>query len=159
MSNSFIKSLKRVKYMRMDLMLPAIRFTKLIHHLLTLCALQMLVLLLLFNCHFPGELRIAGSPHLFRKSTLEISCTRVLWARCSTYHPNNSVEAPTQTGEISHWPHPFFIHRRTLEVKGKLSDPNWPTTTTTTVLRPFFRDHWVSRCQKRTSGLYGARED
>jgi len=29
---------------------------------------------------------------------------------------------------------------------------------TTSVLRPFFRD-WVSWCQKRTSGLYGARED
>jgi len=33
------------------------------------------------------------------------------------------------------------------------------TTTTTTVLRPFFRYHPVSWCQKRTSGLYGARED
>jgi len=34
----------------------------------------------------------------------------------------------------------------------KIYDPNH----TTTVLRPFFR---VSRCQKRTSGLYGAMED
>jgi len=31
--------------------------------------------------------------------------------------------------------------------------------TTTTVLRPFFRESRVSWCQKRTSGLYGARED
>ena len=29
----------------------------------------------------------------------------------------------------------------------------------TTVLRPFSETTWVSRCQKRTSGLYGARED
>jgi len=33
------------------------------------------------------------------------------------------------------------------------------TTHTTTILRPNFRDHPASRCQKRTSGLYGARED
>jgi len=34
------------------------------------------------------------------------------------------------------------------------------TTTTTTVLRPFYSGTTrVSRCQKRTSGLYGARED
>jgi len=32
------------------------------------------------------------------------------------------------------------------------------THTHTTVLRPFFRDQ-LSRCQKRTSGPYGARED
>jgi len=30
---------------------------------------------------------------------------------------------------------------------------------TTTVLWPFSGTTWVSRCQKRTSGLYGARED
>jgi len=30
---------------------------------------------------------------------------------------------------------------------------------TTTVLRPFFRTTRVSQCQKRTSGLYGARGD
>jgi len=30
---------------------------------------------------------------------------------------------------------------------------------TKTVLRPFLRTTWVSRCQKRTFGLYGARED
>ena len=30
---------------------------------------------------------------------------------------------------------------------------------TTTVLRPIFRTTRVSRCHKRTSGLYGARED
>jgi len=33
------------------------------------------------------------------------------------------------------------------------------TTTTTTVLRRFSGTTWVSRCQKRTSGLYAARED
>jgi len=33
------------------------------------------------------------------------------------------------------------------------------TTTTTTILRPFSGTTRVSRCQKRTSGLYGARED
>jgi len=32
-------------------------------------------------------------------------------------------------------------------------------TTTTTILQPFSGTTWVSRCQKRTSGLYGARED
>jgi len=37
------------------------------------------------------------------------------------------------------------------------ADPGTPGTTT--ILRPFFRDHRVSWCQKRTSGLYGARED
>jgi len=31
--------------------------------------------------------------------------------------------------------------------------------TTTTILRPFSGNTRVSRCQKRTSGLYGARED
>ena len=30
---------------------------------------------------------------------------------------------------------------------------------TTTILRPFFRTTRVSRCQKRTCGLYGARKD
>jgi len=33
------------------------------------------------------------------------------------------------------------------------------TTTTTTILWPFSGTTRVSRCQKRTSGLYGARED
>jgi len=33
------------------------------------------------------------------------------------------------------------------------------TTTTTTVLQPFFRTTRLRRCQKRTYGLYGARED
>jgi len=32
-----------------------------------------------------------------------------------------------------------------------------PRREATTVLWPFFWDHWVIRCQKRTSGLYGAR--
>jgi len=32
-------------------------------------------------------------------------------------------------------------------------------TTTTTVLRPFFGTIRMSQCWKRTSGLYGARED
>jgi len=31
--------------------------------------------------------------------------------------------------------------------------------THTTVLQPFFRDHPGDQCQKRTSGLHGARED
>jgi len=30
-------------------------------------------------------------------------------------------------------------------------------TTNTTVLQPFFQDHRVSRCQKRTSGLHGCK--
>jgi len=30
---------------------------------------------------------------------------------------------------------------------------------TTTVFGPFSRTTWVSWCQKKTSGLYGARED
>jgi len=30
---------------------------------------------------------------------------------------------------------------------------------TTSVLQPFSGTTWVSRCQKRTSALYGARED
>jgi len=30
---------------------------------------------------------------------------------------------------------------------------------TTAVLQPFFGNNRVSWCQKRTSGLYGARED
>jgi len=33
------------------------------------------------------------------------------------------------------------------------------TTTTTTILRPFSGTTRVSRCQEKTSGLYGARED
>jgi len=33
------------------------------------------------------------------------------------------------------------------------------STTITIVLWPFFRDHPCDPCQKRTSGLYGARED
>jgi len=33
------------------------------------------------------------------------------------------------------------------------------THTHTTILRPFFRDHPGDRCQRRTSGLYGAMED
>jgi len=32
-------------------------------------------------------------------------------------------------------------------------------TTTTTILLPFSGTTWVSQCQSRTSGLYGARED
>jgi len=37
--------------------------------------------------------------------------------------------------------------------------PHTHTHTHTTDLRPFFRDHRVRWCQKRTSGIYGARED
>jgi len=33
------------------------------------------------------------------------------------------------------------------------------TTTTTTILWPFSGTTWVSWCQKKTSGLSGARED
>jgi len=40
-----------------------------------------------------------------------------------------------------------------------LESPSQFTTTTATVLRPFSGTSRVSRCQKRTSGLYDARED
>jgi len=36
---------------------------------------------------------------------------------------------------------------------------DWATCATTTVIWPFSRTTRVSRCQKRTSGLYGARVD
>jgi len=43
---------------------------------------------------------------------------------------------------------------------GDIADSYYrPDTHTTTVLQPFSGTIWVSRCQKRTSGLYGARED
>jgi len=51
-------------------------------------------------------------------------------------------------------------------VQGKLeitSVCNHDNESTTTTPQPFYghfsRTTWVSRCQKRTSGLYGARED
>jgi len=46
-----------------------------------------------------------------------------LWAGCPPYHPTNIVKAQSE-GNTKHrprpraWPHPFFIHHRTLEASG-----------------------------------------
>jgi len=44
-------------------------------------------------------------------------------------------------------------------LEGDCKDELWWSGTTTPFYGPFSRTTRVSRCRKRTSGLYGARED
>jgi len=56
---------------------------------------------------------------------LEISSTGFVGAGCPSCHPTNSVKVLKETqstdpklGNISYWPHPFFIHNQSLERRG-----------------------------------------
>jgi len=87
------------------------------------------------------------------------SCVHVTVLSCST-HNTSQVELrfciPLNTKQVIS--ETFFPVNIKKETKSKTTKAK--NITTTTVLRPFFSGTTrVSRCQKRTSGLYGARED
>jgi len=60
------------------------------------------------------------------------------WTSTSSIVEHRKLCAPTRHRFFAHW---------------------WLSVTNTTVLRPFSGTIRVSQCQKKTSGLYGARED
>jgi len=49
--------------------------------------------------------------------------TRVLWARCPSHHPMNSVEAlkEAQSTDPNQWHHPFFSYLQTPDRMGEVA--------------------------------------
>jgi len=91
----------------------------------------------------------------------DIESTTPYWVWLTTNHSRWHVSTSDHT--VSPATH-TFIQKWTL-VRNRLTNMTNGKVTqsyhhhTPTVLQPFFGTTQVSRCQKRTSGLYGARED